>query len=74
MLSHLLIIMIVSSQKKELCFRFHISFLLLLKGFPGGSVVNNLPAMQEMQKTWVPSLDREDSPEEGMATHSSILT
>ena len=51
MLLHLLIIMIVSSQKKEICFRFHISFLLLLKGFPGGSVVKNLNAMQEMQET-----------------------
>ena len=32
--------------------------------------VKKLPAMQE---TWVPSLDWEDSREEGMATHSSIL-
>ena len=32
--------------------------------------VKNLPAVQEM---WVPSLDREDSLEEGMATQSSIL-
>ena len=31
--------------------------LLSLKGFPGGSVVNNLPAMQE---TWVQPLDLED--------------
>ena len=29
--------------------------------------------MQEMQKTWVQSLDREDLLEEGMATHSSVL-
>ena len=27
--------------------------------------------MQEMQETWVGSLDWEDSLEEGMATHSS---
>ena len=33
-------------------------------------VVKNLPAVQE---TWVPSLGREDTLEEGMATHSSIL-
>ena len=39
------------------------------RGFPGGSVVKNLPAMQEIQ---VQSLDWEDSLEEGMATHSSI--
>ena len=32
--------------------------------------VNNLPAMQE---TWFRSLGREDPPEKGMATHSSIL-
>ena len=39
-------------------------------GFPGGSVVKNLPAMQE---TWVQSLGQEDPLEKGMATHSSIL-
>ena len=32
--------------------------------------VKNLPAMQEM---WVQSLSQKDHPEEGMATHSSIL-
>ena len=41
--------------------------------FPGVSVVKNLPAMQELQETWVQTLGREDSLEEGMATHSSIL-
>ena len=39
-------------------------------GFPGGSEVRNLPAIQEM---WVQSLGQEDPLEEGMATHSSIL-
>jgi len=39
-------------------------------GFPGSSVVKNLPAMHE---TWVQSLGQEDPLEEGMATHSSIL-
>ena len=39
-------------------------------GFPGGSVVKNLPAMQEMQ-VW--TLRGEDPQEEGMETHSSIL-
>ena len=34
-------------------------------------MVKNLPAMQE---AWVRSLDWEDPLEEGMATHSSILT
>ena len=41
------------------------------QGFPSGSVVKNLPAMQE---TWYRSLGQEDSLEMGMATHSSILT
>ena len=40
-------------------------------GFPGGLAVKELPAMQEMQETWVWSLDRKDSLQEGMATHSS---
>ena len=39
-------------------------------GFPGGSVVKNPPAMQEM---WVQSLSLEDPLEEEMATQSSIL-
>ena len=41
-------------------------------GFPGGSVVKNLPAMQEPQMIWVRSLNLEDLKED-MATHSSIL-
>jgi len=36
----------------------------------GGSVVKNLPAMQEI---WVPPLGFEDPLEKVMATHSSIL-
>ena len=39
-------------------------------GFPGSSVVKNLPAMQETQ---VQSLGWEDLLEKEMATHSSIL-
>ena len=49
-------------------------FLLLgaihISGFPGGSVVKNLPAMQE---TWVWSLGLEDHLEKGMTTHSNKL-
>ena len=41
-----------------------------MRGFPGGSVVENLPAMQ---KTRVRSLGGEDPLEESMATHSSTL-
>ena len=40
------------------------------EGFPGGSAVKNLPAMQEIR---VQSLSQEDPLEKGMATHSSIL-
>ena len=39
-------------------------------GFPGGSVLKNLPAVQEMQFR---SLGGEDPLENEMATHSSIL-
>ena len=42
-------------------------------GFPGGSVVKNLPTMQKTQETQVWSLDQEDILEKKMATHSSIL-
>ena len=42
-------------------------------GFCGGSVGKNLPAVQEVQETWVRSLGWKDPLEEEMATHSSIL-
>ena len=45
----------------------HYSFFF---GFPVGSVIKNLPAMQVM---WVRFLGWEDLPEKEMATHSSIL-
>ena len=41
-------------------------------GFPSGSVVKNLPAMQETQETQVQSLGQEQPLEEGMATHSCL--
>ena len=44
--------------------------LLDIMGFPGGSGVKNLLAVQE---TWVRSLDWEDPLEKGMATLFSIL-
>ena len=44
-----------------------LSLLLIL---PGGSVVKNLPAVQE---AWVQSLGQEDPLDKGMATQSSIL-
>ena len=36
-------------------------------------MVKNLPAVQETQETWVQSVGWEDSLEEEMANHSSIL-
>ena len=42
-------------------------FQWLLVGFPGGSAVENLPAMQE---TWVQSLGWGDPLEKEMVTHS----
>ena len=42
---------------------------ILKRGFPSGSLVKNLPVMQE---TWVQPLVGEDLLEEGMTTHSSI--
>ena len=42
-------------------------------GFPGGSAVKNLPAMQETQETQVLSQGQKDPLEEGMATRFSIL-
>ena len=38
-----------------------------------GSVLKNLPAMQETQEMRVQTLGWEDALEEGMATHFSIL-
>ena len=43
---------------------------VIVLGSPGGSDSKNPPAMRE---TWFQSLGWEDSLEEGMATHSSIL-
>ena len=41
-----------------------------MRGFPGGSVVKNPPAMQE---TWAQSLDGEGTLEKEVATPSSVL-
>ena len=42
-------------------------------GFPSGSALKNLPAMQEPQETQARSLGQEDPLQKGTATHSSIL-
>ena len=36
-------------------------------------MVKNLPAVQELQEAWVPSLGWEGPLEEGIAAHSSVL-
>ena len=46
------------------------SLVNLLLILPGGSVVKNLPAVQEPRSQ---SLGREDPLDKGMATHSNIL-
>ena len=54
---------------------YHFLWILMVpntnRGFPGGSVVKNLPAKQ---KLWVRSLGQEGPLEKEVATHSSILT
>ena len=52
---------------------FFLKLPLMQQGLLHGSVIKNLPAMQEMQEMWVPSLDQEDPLDEGMVTHCSIL-
>ena len=44
-----------------------------MQGFPGDTVVKNLPAVQETQEKWVRSLGLKDSLEEEITTHSSCL-
>ena len=45
----------------------------MVQGFPGGTVVKNMPTIQETQEIWVQSLGQEDPLEQEMITHSSIL-
>ena len=53
---------------------FHLlTLVVLMQGFRNGSAVRNPPTVQEMQEMRAPSLGGEDSLEEEMATHSSIL-
>ena len=49
---------------------YDIKISIIRLGFPGGSVVKNLPAKQ---KARVRSLGGEDPLEKAVATHSSIL-
>ena len=43
------------------------------KGFPHGSVLKNLPAMQELQEMWGWSQGQEDLLEEAVAIRSIFL-
>ena len=45
----------------------------MLQGFPAGSMVKNLPEMQETHEMWFQSLGGEDPLEEEIASHSCIL-
>ena len=56
---------LTSGPPRESLFSFNLD-----KGFPSGSVVDNLSAMQETQFR---TLDQEDPLEKKMATHSSNL-
>ena len=48
--------------------------ICVIYGLPGGSEVKNPPVVHEPQETRVQPLGWEDPLEEGLATHSSILT
>ena len=52
------------------CIFLYYQRTVVITGFPGGSVVKNLHAMQETQ---VQFLEWEDPLEENMAIHPSIL-
>ena len=56
-------------NNKAIVFNLY-NILIFMGGFPGGSVVKNLPTMQEMS---IQSLDWEDPLEKEMATHSSFF-
>ena len=56
--------------KHKLVWMFEHTSRRVLSFSSSGSVVKNLPAVQQM---WVQSLGWEDPPEDEMATHSSIL-
>ena len=57
-------------ELRDLIYETNKYLLCARRDFPGGSVVKNLPPMQEM---WVLSLGQEDPLEKEMTTHYSIL-
>ena len=46
----------------------------LFYGASQAAAVKSPPAVRELLEAWLPSLGREDTTEEGVATHSSILS
>ena len=68
-------ISISGHQRSVSCLRFPLKFTqaLTAEGFPGGSVVKDLPAKLETQETEVQSLGLENPPKKEMAIHSSSL-
>ena len=60
-----------ASSFAEFCYKWYL--ICPSKGFPAGSVINNLPAMQKVQEKEIRSLSHKDPLEEEMANHSSIL-
>ena len=66
--SKCMIVREASKNTDEVC--IFISMHYRSKGFPGGSVGKESPAMWG---TWVQSLGWDDPLEKGMATHSSVL-
>ena len=74
LLSSVALMKILEGEKFETnCFMVIVGLSGNFQGSPGGSVVKNLPAIQETQEMWVRSLGQQDPLEEEMATHSSIL-
>ena len=61
----------IASYQQDLSIFFKVS--LPVWASPVAQQVKNLPAIQEIQKTWVQSLDWEDALEENTITHSSAL-
>ena len=64
----------VLSTRQTIIFHNLDAVTYIFLGFPDGSLIKNLPTVQEMQETQIRSLSREDPLEEGLATHPSALT
>ena len=59
-----------TAQLNKICYQY---FVALSVGCPGGTSGKELACQCRTHETWVQSLSEEDPPEEGMATHSSVL-